>query len=75
MLNNPMQLMNMFKTAQNPYALMRQIGQNNPQMQQMIQSLQGKNPQELEQYARNLAQSKGINLSQFLNQYGISVPQ
>jgi HJR/Mrr/RecB family endonuclease len=51
-------------------SVIQQLSNNNPQIQQLMQSIQGKNPQELEQYARNLAQSKGINLDQFLSQYG-----
>ena len=70
---NPMQMLQMFRNSNNPMAVMQQIAGNNPQMQGLLQNLQGKNPQELEQFARNLAQSKGVNLSQFLNQYGISV--
>ena len=70
---NPMQMLQMFRNSNNPMAVMQQIVGNNPQMQGLLQNLQGKNPQELEQFARNLAQSKGVNLSQFLNQYGISV--
>ena len=51
----------------------KQIANNNPQMQGLISNIEGKNPKELEQYARNLAQSKGIDLRQFMNQYGINI--
>lgn len=73
MINNPMQLLSMLKCSKNPMAMIKQMANNNPQLQPLLQNIQGKTPQELEQYARNLAQSKGINLNQFLNQFGISV--
>lgn len=68
---NPFQLLQMFKNTKNPMAMVQTLAGNNPQMQQLISNLQGKTPKELEQYARNVAQSKGIDLEQFLNQYGI----
>lgn len=70
---NPFQLLQMLKTATNPMALVQRIAQNNTQLQPIIQNIQNKTPQELEQYARNLAQSKGIDLNKLLNQYGLSV--
>lgn len=70
---NPFQMLNMFKNTKNPMMLVKQMAGNNPQMQGLINNLQSKNPQELEQYARNLAQSKGVDLRQFMGQYGINI--
>lgn len=70
---NPFQMLQMFKNSNNPMAVVKQIANNNPQMQGLISNIEGKNPKELEQYARNLAQSKGIDLRQFMNQYGINI--
>ena len=70
---NPFQILQMFRNSNNPMAVMQQLSNNNPQLQQLMQNLQGKTPQELEQYARNLAQSKGVNLQQLLNQYGCNI--
>lgn len=50
-----------------------QIINSNPQAKQFYEQMKGKSPAELKQYAQNLAQSKGINLNEFLNQYGLSV--
>lgn len=49
-----------------------QIINSNPQAKQFYETMKGKSPAELKQYAQNLAQSKGINLNEFLSQYGIS---
>lgn len=70
---NPFQMLQMFKNTNNPMAVVKQIANNNPQMQGLINNIEGKNPKELEQYARNLAQSKGIDLRQFMGQYGINI--
>ena len=53
--------------------MINQIMAKNPQAKQLYETLKSKSPEELKQYAQNVAQGKGINLNQFLNQYGISV--
>lgn len=70
---NPMQMLNMFKQAQNPFALMSQMCGNNAEMKGIIDVLQNKQPQEWEQYAKNMAQSRNIDLKQFLNQFGLNI--
>lgn len=45
----------------------------NPQAKQLYESLKGKNEAELKQYAINVAQSKGVDLTQFMSQYGIKI--
>ena len=58
----------------NPFQMkINQIINNNPQAKQFYEMMKGKTPAELKQYAQNLAQSKGINLNDFLNQMGITV--
>ena len=52
------------------YSLMNQIIARNPQAKQLYESLKGKTPEELRQYAQNVAQGKGIDLQSFLNSYG-----
>lgn len=49
-----------------------QIINSNPQARQFYEMMKSKNPQELKQYAQNLAQSKGIDLQQFLGQFGMT---
>jgi hypothetical protein len=62
MLNNPM--MKMF---------VQQTISKNPQAKQLYENLKGKSAEELKQYAMNVAQSKGVDLSQFMSQYGITI--
>lgn len=73
MLNNPMQLIGMLQNSQNPMAMMQQMFGMNPQFKQVMQLIQGKNPQQLEQYARNLAKNQGVDLNQLANQFGLNI--
>jgi hypothetical protein len=50
-----------------------QIINSNPEAKQLYETLKGKSPVELKQYAQNVAQSKGMDLNQFLGQMGINV--
>lgn len=67
------QILSQFQQAQNPMNLMLQLCNSNPEMRKVAQNLQGKTPQELEKYARNMAQSRGTNLQQFLAQFGLKI--
>lgn len=71
MMNNPMQLFQMLRGAQNPMAMMMSMFGNNPQFNQIMQIVQGKSPQELEQYVRNAYQSNGQDINQVLKQFGL----
>lgn len=46
------------------------IMQNNPQARELYNSLKGKSNAELKEYAENVAKGKGIDLKNFLGQYG-----
>lgn len=50
--------------------IMNQIIARNPEARQLYESLKGKTPDELRQYAENVAKGKGIDLPNFLGQYG-----
>ena len=68
-----MQALSMFQNTQNPMAVMQQISKHNPQLQGLLQNLQGKNPAQLKEYAMNMAQSRGINLQDYLKQFGLNI--
>ena len=73
MLNNPLQLIGVLQNANNPMALMQQVLGTNPQFKQVMQIAQGKSPQELEQYVRNLYQSQGQDINQIASQFGLKI--
>ena len=73
MLNNPLQIMNILKQAPNPMFLIQQLFGNHPKYNEVMQMAQGKSPQELEQYVRNLYQSQGQDINQKANQFGLKI--
>ena len=51
--------------------MINSILNRNPQAKQLYESLKDKTELELKQYAENVAQGKGVDLKQFLGNYGI----
>ena len=72
---NPLQMFNMLSKAQNPMAILQQLSQNNPKLQRVIEIMNGKSPQELEQYVRNTAQTQGVDLNELAQKMGLQLPQ
>jgi hypothetical protein len=70
-MNNPMQLFQMLQGSQNPMQMIMSMYGNNPQFKQVMQIVQGKSPQELEQYVRNAYQANGQDINQVLQQFGL----
>lgn len=66
-----MQLMMMLRNSNNPMGMIQQMFGNNPQYQQIMSMVQGKSPQEIEKYVRNLYQSQGRDINQIASQFGL----
>lgn len=73
MLNNPMQMIGMLQNSNNPMAMIQQMFGSNPKYNQIMGIVQGKSPQQLEQYVRNLAKNQNIDLNQLAGQYGLKI--
>ena len=75
MLNNPMlQVVAAMRGGGDPMALLNQMAQSNPQMQQAMQMISGKSPQQLQEMAKNLARERGVNIEDVARSLGISFP-
>lgn len=72
-MNNPMGIMQMLAQTPNPSMLIAQIYGKHPQYNRIMQIAQGKSPQELEQYVKNLCQTQGINISNVAKQFGLNI--
>ena len=71
-MNNPvLALVQAMQKGQNPMALMQTMAQQNPQVAQALQMMQGKSPQQLQSMAQNMARERGVDLNQMLRQMGI----
>lgn len=53
--------------------MLNQIMNAHPEARQLYETLKTKRPEELKQYAENVAKGKNTTLNQFLNGYGITV--
>lgn len=72
-MNNPVfALLNAMRNGGNPMQMMQQMSNRDPRIAQAMQMMQGKNPQQLEQMARSMAQERGIDLNQMIRQLGIN---
>ena len=71
---NPMQLISMMQQSGNPMGMLMQLSQQNPLMGQAMQALNGKTPGQMEQYVRQMAQQRGVDLNQLARQMGIRMP-
>ena len=69
---NLMQLYQMFQQG-NPFMLMRQFAGNDQDKLNFIDNLEKQPPQQWEQTARNLAQSKGRTINQIFNPLGMNI--
>ncbi len=72
---NPLQMLGALRQAQNPMALLSQLANQNPQLKRVMEVMNGKSPQELEQYVRNTAKTQGVDLNQLAQKMGLQLPQ
>lgn len=64
---NPIaQLYGMFRNSQNPQAMLSQLAKNNPQMAQVMQMCNGRNPQ---QVFYEMCQQRGVDPNSILSQF------
>lgn len=74
MMNPMMQLVSLMKSGGNPQQLLMNMAQNNPQVQQVMQMVQGKSHAELRQMAQNIAAQRGTTIEDVARQLGITIP-
>lgn len=67
-----MQLIRLYKSGGNPMQMLSQMAQNNPQMGQAMQMLQGKSPQQIQQMVQTMADQNGIDLNALAKQFGLN---
>lgn len=70
--NNPiLQLVQMIRGGGNPMQFMRQIAGNDPRMAQAMKMVQGKNTQQLQQMAQNMARERGTSVEEVMQNLGL----
>lgn len=74
-MNNPiMAMVNMMRTGGNPMSLMQQMAKSNPQVNQVMQMVKGKNSAQLKAMAENIAKERGTTVENVAQQLGLSMP-
>lgn len=63
-----MQLLQAMQGSNNPMSVLQQAFGNSPMFGNAMSMVQGKNPAQLEQIARNLAKERGVNIDDMLRQ-------
>lgn len=63
-------LINVLRSGGDPTQLFSQITNSNPQMQQLMEAVNGKNQNEIVALAKNRARQQGIDVAQFAAQIG-----
>lgn len=74
MINPMMQMVGMLRNGKDPRQFLMQMAQNNPQVRQVMQMMQGKSPEELRRMADNIAAERGTTVEDVARQLGIMIP-
>lgn len=79
MMNSPfsnpaMQMLDAMRRGQNPRQILLTMAQNNPQVRQAMQMLNGKSPDQLRQIATNMAAERGTTIETVARQLGLQLP-
>lgn len=73
-MNNLFMLMaQLVQSGGNPTVMLNKMLQQNPQMGQVLNMMQGKSPQELHQIAQRIAAQQGVDLNSVYQQFGVNL--
>ena len=75
MMMNPMQMIQMLQSSGNPMQAMMNMANQNPMLRNVIQIMNGKTPQQMEQTVRQIAQQRGVDLDQLAHHMGVRLPK
>lgn len=62
------------KEGLNPMMLMQQAAKNDPRLNQVMQMMNGKSPQQLRTMCENMCKERGTTVEQVAQQMGIPIP-
>lgn len=79
MMNSPfanpaMQMLDAMRRGQNPKQVLMGMARSNPQINQVMQMMQGKSPDQLRQIAVNMAAERGTTIEDVARQLGLQIP-
>lgn len=75
-MNNQIQQIGaMLNQGINPQHIAMQLAQRNPAYKRAMHMINGKTPDQIYDMAQQMAQQQGVNLRQFAQQMGITLPK
>ena len=72
---NPMQLLQAIQRGGNPNQLIMQAARQSPALQQAMQAVNGRTPEQVRDMAYQMARQRGVDLDQLAKQLGIRLPK
>lgn len=75
-MNNPiMNMIKMFQGGGNPQQIIQNMVSQNPKFKPVMDMINGKSPQQLQETFYNMCKEKGINPQDIAKQYNINLPK
>ena len=76
MNGNPLMMaLQMAQRGKNPMQMFQHMAQQNPQMAQAMNIINGKNPSQLRTVAENMAKERGVDLEKMAQSMGLTLPK
>lgn len=76
MMNNPLiKLVQLANSGGDPIKMLNMIAPNNPQIAQVMQLINGKDANQLQAIAQNMAKERGISIEEIAQSLGLNMPQ
>lgn len=69
------QIASAVRNGMNPNRIAMQMAQNNPAVQQAMQWMNGKTPQQIQREVQQMAAQRGVDLNQLARQMGMQLPK
>ena len=75
MINSPfISIMQAMRMGRNPNQMIMQLAQQDPRIKQVVEMMKGKNPEQLQRIAENMAKERGTTVDDIARQLGIQIP-
>ena len=71
---NPLQLMKMIRGAGNPMQMLMSAAGQNPMLNQVMQMVNGRTPEQMRDMAYDIARQRGLNIEEIAQKMGIKLP-
>lgn len=75
MINHPViSILQAMRMGRNPNQMIMQMAQQDPRIKQVVEMMRGKNPDQLQRIAENMAKERGMTVEDVARQLGIQIP-